>query len=104
MSKFEIKIDSVPKRNVAWLKALRHSTGCGLKEAANLHEFLADHAPCVFATGVDGEVAEHLCALLSKAGAAVCANETTVASPMLLHPGINRRYTWHWLWGRSARS
>lgn len=99
MTKYQVRVQSLPDKVVPLIKPLRLVADLGLKDAKELSDYLVASLPCLLVAGIDRDVAEHIGHLLQEAGAAVTVEESSLSEPMLLCPQANQRYHWHWLSG-----
>jgi ribosomal protein L7/L12 len=99
MSKFQVRVSSLPSEGVPLVKALRTIADLGLADAKGLFDYLREHTPCVVVAGIAREVADHVAELLEEAGADAAVEESTLDVPMLLCPEVDHRHRWSWLGG-----
>lgn len=94
MSKKQIRVDRLPGDRRAFVKALRLIGRTGLKQASELAIHLERYRHSVLVTGIDRGTAEHIAALLRDAGAGVTVEASSLDTPMLCTPDVNRKYRW----------
>lgn len=99
MTKYQVRVHSLPSEVVPLVKSLRLVADLGLLDAKKLSDCLSVSLPCLLVAGVDQGVAEHISHLLQEAGASATVEESSLSKPMLLYPQANQRYQWHWFSG-----
>ncbi len=90
---------SIPNQTVPLLKSLRLVGRSELREAKERLDYLSTALPCVLVAGIDREVADHIVGMLEEAGAVARVEESSINSPVLLHPQANQRHKWNWFTG-----
>ncbi len=99
MSKFQIRVISIGSNEALIVRTIRLVTDLGAFDSALVFAYLRDRAPCILVAGVNGEVAEYAAKLLREAGAEVVVEASSLESPTVLRPQVDRRYRWHWFRG-----
>lgn len=104
MTKYQVRVQSLPEKVVLLVKSLRLVADLGLRDAKELSDYLSSSLPCLLVVGIDYGVAEHIVSLLQEAGASAIVEESSLTQPLLLCPKANQRYQWHWLTGATFYS
>ena len=99
MSKFQVRVCSLPAEVIPLVKALRAVADLGLADAKRLSDYLRNHGPCVVVAGIARDVADHVVQMLQESGAKALVEESSVDAPMVLCPEADHRYRWSWLRG-----
>ncbi|AMV19402.1 hypothetical protein [Planctomyces sp. SH-PL14] len=89
MSRFQVRIHSLPEQPGDWLPALSHMVTCPPTAAWELADYVAAHVPCLLVAGVEEAVATRLVDALTQAGASAEAELSPTSFPMLLCPGLD---------------
>ena len=89
MSRFQVRVHSLPERPGDWLPALAGVVACPPEAAWGLNEYVAAHLPCLLVAGVEEDVATRLVDSLSRSGASAEMELSPTSFPMLLCPGLD---------------
>lgn len=99
MSKFQIRVILIGSNQAPLVRTICLVSDLGAFDSALVFAYLRDRAFCVLVAGVNDEVAEHIANLLREAGVEVVVEASSLESPTVLRPQVDRRYRWHWFRG-----
>jgi hypothetical protein len=94
MSKYQIRVDSLPTDRTKMISAARLIGHMGLTEASNLVRHLEEFNQSLVVAGVEQDVADHIAGVLREAGASISIECSSINTPMLCAPEVNAKYTW----------